>query len=130
MDCRQGLAVRRAHRDTIVTAAQWTRVKEVFQAAVERPLDERAAYLTGACGNDPGLRAEVDRLLAAHEQAGSFIETSATPPQTEPATRLQPGDRIGRYEISGLLGAGGMGEVYRAYDPRLGRQVAIKVVPR
>ena len=113
-----------------MTAAQWTRVKEVFQAAVERPLDERAAYLTGACGNDPGLRAEVDRLLAAHEQAGSFIETSATPPQTEPATRLQPGDRIGRYEISGLLGAGGMGEVYRAYDPRLGRQVAIKVVPR
>jgi hypothetical protein len=57
-----------------VNADTWPRVKEVFHAALERDVQERPAYIAGACANDPALRAEVERLLIAHETAGGFIE--------------------------------------------------------
>jgi tetratricopeptide (TPR) repeat protein/TolB-like protein len=105
----------------IVTPERWMRVKEVFHAAVEHAPGGRAAYLSAACGDDAPLRAEVERLLNAHEEAATFIDQPAV------KTPTLTGRVIGRYEIGRLLGVGGMGEVYAAKDLDLGRTVAIKV---
>jgi eukaryotic-like serine/threonine-protein kinase len=113
---------------------RWERVKEVFQAALDRPPSERPAFLRVVCGSDNDLQTEVTSLLDAHERAGSFAERPAVPDEDVSAAvgptqrRLQPGDQLGRYEIAEWLGAGGMGEVYRAQDMRLSRTVAIKIL--
>jgi len=106
---------------------EWDRVKRVFQSVLEQSPDARAAFLAQACGGDRSLRAEVESLLRAHEQAGSFAERPAVDGVT--SRPLQHGDRLGQYDIVELIGAGGMGEVYRARDAKLGRDVAIKVLP-
>ena len=110
-------------------AARWTRTKEVFQAALDRPAAERAVFVRDACSGDRDLQANVESLLMAHDQAGSFAQ--ANPFVTDAsASELPTGQRIGAYEIVASLGAGGMGEVYRARDTRLNRDVAIKILPR
>jgi serine/threonine-protein kinase len=108
-----------------VTPERWKEVESVFQAALDRASAERAAFLGGACAGDADLRREVESLLAAHAEAGDGPSAAGDQP---PA--LPPGARLGPYEIAGLLGRGGMGEVYRARDRRLEREVAIKVLPR
>jgi len=55
----------------------WQRVKEIFDAALERPVAERAAFIVNACGDDGGLRDDVESLLSAHAQAGSFLSQPA-----------------------------------------------------
>ncbi|HKH74027.1 MAG TPA: protein kinase [Vicinamibacterales bacterium] len=105
----------------------WDRVKQVFQAALERSPASRPAFVAHACGDVRSLRAEVESLLRAHEQAGSFAEESAI--DGVRGRLMNRGDRLGPYDIVELAGAGGMGEVYRARDPKLGRDVAIKVLP-
>ena len=108
-------------------AELWHKIDELFAAAQAQPAEERAAFLDGACGGDPELRAELESLLKAAASDKSFLEHPPAPPPEQPA--LKAGDKLGVFEIVERIGRGGMGEVYRAHDPRLTRDVAIKVLP-
>jgi serine/threonine-protein kinase len=111
-----------------MTPERWRRITEVFHAARARDAAARGALLDEACAGDLALRAEVDAMLAADQGAGLFGEAPAFAPGEEGVPRFEPGAALGPYRIKGRIGAGGMGEVYRAHDPRLERDVAIKVL--
>ena len=112
--------------------ADWTRVRTLFHHALALPSEERAAYLKHQTEDDE-VRREVESLLATHREAEGFL--SAAPDRafvgadgTPAILRFPAGTRLGAFEIVGPLGKGGMGEVYRARDTRLDRDVAIKVL--
>jgi non-specific serine/threonine protein kinase/serine/threonine-protein kinase len=114
-----------------MTPDQWREVDEVLVSALDLPENERSAYLDSACEDRPALRAEVDSLLAAHRQAGDFIE-AAIADGAGFASSETPliGRRIGSYKLVKELGRGGMGSVYRAErdDQQFSKDVAIKLI--
>ena len=109
---------------------RWQQIDSMFQGALEQPAAQRDAWLREACHNDPELLREVGSLLANHREAP--VETWAASAAAQLASAgnlMQPGQRIGSYEIKAHIGTGGMGEVYRARDQKLNRDVALKVLP-
>ena len=118
-----------------LTPERWRQVREVLHDAMQMDEAERSAFLDSQCASDPSFRAELNELLAAEGELGSsFLEKPAAaniePSRTfESAPVLAAGTQLGVYIVQKLIGAGGMGEVYRAHDKRLDRDVAIKVLP-
>ena len=111
---------------------RWQQIESLFQRALACDANRRASFLDEACSGDDELRREVESLLAANDDAGSFIRS----PAVEMTTQIMAADQlhfvretIGPYKIISRLGAGGMGEVFLGTDSNLGRKVAVKLLP-
>src|SRR6202453_666642 len=109
------------------------RLREIYHAALDRPSDERSSFLEQACSGDAALQREVRSLLNADAEAGSFLATAADAGLDTQMLGVAgvplTGRVLGFYEVLSPLGAGGMGEGYLARDTRLGRNLAIKLLP-
>ncbi|HEX3875830.1 MAG TPA: serine/threonine-protein kinase [Bryobacteraceae bacterium] len=115
-----------------MTPTRWQHIQEVVNEALEYPSEARATFLDRTCGTDPDLLGQVRGLIESYERADSFLERAAGAGASD-VLRPQPpaeGERIGPYEIGGIIGAGGMGAVYRArrVDDQFRQTVAIKVL--
>ncbi len=94
---------------------RWIRINDVFQRAILVHEQQRSGFIAAECCDDPKLRDEVESLVAAHQDT-----------VTGTASRMVPGTQTPYYEITSFLAAGAMGEVYRARDTKLGRNVALR----
>ena len=112
-----------------MTPERWQEVEALFHEALDRPSLERASFLDHACAGDEELKAEATTLIAAHDEAGAFIEQPAMAQDAYVLLGDDSGREIGPYRIIERIGAGGMAEVYLAQDTRLNRLVALKLLP-
>lgn len=118
-------------------ADRWRQVEQLYDAAIELPVAERAKFVDEVCGDDDDLRRELLTLLAAEQEVGDFMESPAlniaarVVAQERSSIRQSSfiGRELGPYKIEKLLGVGGMGEVYLAHDAKLTRKVALKILP-
>jgi len=108
-----------------MTPERWQQIRELLEQALSLAPEQRSTLLARACASDSELRREVETLLASSDDVRSSFLAS-TP---SPHVALTPGTKLGEYEVKSMLGEGGMGEVYRARDAQLRRDVAIKVLP-
>jgi serine/threonine protein kinase/Flp pilus assembly protein TadD len=112
---------------------RWQQIDQLYQAALDQDGDARSAFVRQACAGDEELHNEVESLLSAHDEAGSFIAEPALISAARLLARDEAaslaGKTLSHYRIESLLGAGGMGEVYLAHDLKLDRKVALKLLP-
>ena len=114
-----------------MTADRWARIHDLFELCLDQPPESRTSFLD-AQPVDPEVRSEVQKLLDQDRAAGGFLDESpdlVKELRSPPRSQFAPGDRLGnRFEILRLIGGGGMGEVYEAFDCELGEAVALKTI--
>src|SRR5262245_45739835 len=116
-----------------MTPERWQQIDKLFEQALEKDPDRRGSFLDEACAGNEELRREVESLLNYESRGQQLLgrpalQVMAGRLASEPPSLV--GQQLGPYQILSLLGAGGMGEVYKARDTRLNRTVAIKALPR
>lgn len=116
-----------------MTPERWLQIKSIFAEATKLAPAERGAFIEQQCGGDAELRSEVESLLASFDNSAGFMDQPAVGEVADIIAHrrasLEPGQKVGPYQVIRAIGAGGMGEIFLADDQRLGRQVALKILP-